>query len=98
MDAAIHTLLLVIAASRLDGTKVLVSIPEGTFYSIRINYGGRKRLWLELWILQKKNAAAKYIFPPASKLNQCLPIFITKVERMRNVRKSLRPSTSHRKI
>merc|ERR1711962_904236 len=29
MDAAIYSLMLVLAASRLDGTKVLVSIPEG---------------------------------------------------------------------
>ena len=32
MDAGIYTLMLVLAASGLDGTKVLVSIPEGTFH------------------------------------------------------------------
>ena len=32
MDAGIYTLMLVLASSGLDGTKVLVSIPEGTFH------------------------------------------------------------------
>ena len=33
MDAVIRTLMLVLAASRLDGIEVLVSIPEDTFYN-----------------------------------------------------------------
>ena len=49
MDAAIYTWMLVLAASKLGGTQVLIPqvlIPVGTFHSIHIfNYRG-KRLWL----------------------------------------------------
>ena len=50
MDAAIYTLMLFLAASGLDGTQVLVSIPEGTYHSTYINNGGRKH-WHEIVII-----------------------------------------------
>ena len=55
MDAALYTLMLVLAASGLDGTQVLVSIPEGTIKCnniippISIMEG--EGIGLKLWVL-----------------------------------------------